>query len=137
MKQSTITFIIIAYNEEKTIKNCISSILAQKVNIRFTIIVVDDGSKDNTCGVVEELGKRHNNIMLIKNGTNRGRGYSRNNGVKNAKTDLIVFVDADIILPHDWLERCLNNINNYDAVGGTAIPDGDVQYPYCNYDLKP
>jgi GT2 family glycosyltransferase len=55
--------------------------------------------------------------------------------VKAASGELIAMVDADICLPSTWLGTCLSSIENYDVVGGTAVPDGDVAYLYNTFRL--
>jgi glycosyltransferase involved in cell wall biosynthesis len=132
------SFVIIAYNEEHNIATCIESILAQKqLGASYEIIVVDDGSHDKTTNIVKTLSKKNKNIKLVSDGHNHGRGYSRDRGVKASTGDFIIMVDADIILPKDWLSVCLKNIKGNDVVGGIAVPDGDVAYVYNLFKLKP
>ncbi|MCD4770898.1 glycosyltransferase [archaeon] len=129
------SFVIIAYNEENTIANCIDSILKQKGLGSYEIVIVNDASKDNTAKVVKEI--RSKNINLISLKENKGRGNARDTGVRNTKGEYIAFIDADIVLPKNWLKTCMTYIRKYDAVGGIAVPDGDVAYLYNKFRLKP
>lgn len=131
------SFIIIAYNEERTISRCLDSILAQNDLSDYEIIVVDDGSKDETVRVVEKYVKNNSKIVLRRLIPNQGRGGARAEGVKNAQGEYVAFIDADIVLPNHWLSTCYSHIVEYDAVGGIAVPDGDVNYLYVLLDLKP
>ena len=137
MKKIDVSFVVIAYNEETTIPRAIKSIYSQKNLENFEIVVVDDCSKDKTFEVVGKLAEKHKEIRLFKNKTNKGRGFSRNFGVLKSKGRYVAFVDADIILPNNWLEVCKKNIEKYDAVGGIAVPDGDINYIYTKYNLTP
>ncbi len=137
MKKIDVSFVIIAYNEETTIPRAIKSIYSQKNLENFEIVVVDDCSKDKTFEVVVKLAEKHNEIRLFKNKTNKGRGFSRNFGVLKSMGKYVAFVDADIILPNNWLEVCKKNVEKYDAVGGIAVPDGDVMYVYRKFNLTP
>lgn len=134
-----ISFVVIAYNEEKTIANCLKSILNQTElkDFDYRIIVVNDGSKDETCSVIKSFAENNPRIHLIDFKENKGRGFARYEGVKEAKGDYIVFVDADIILPTNWLTTCMSNMDRYDAVGGIAIPDGDSTYICQKFSLEP
>lgn len=131
-----ISFIVIAYNEEKNISRTLQAILTQRGLEQFEVIVVNDGSKDNTLAVAQQLAQSHRAIRIIDQ-PNAGRGAARAAGVAAAKGDLLAFVDADITLPADWLQRCLPLMNEYDACGGTAVPDGDVAYVHGLFGLKP
>jgi glycosyltransferase involved in cell wall biosynthesis len=132
------SFILIAYNEEHNISACIDSIMAQTaLGSGYEIIVVDDGSTDKTPTIVRKLLKKNSRIKLVSDGHNHGRGYGRYVGVNTAKGELIGMVDADIILPTNWLAVCLRHIKNHDVVGGIAVPDGDVAYVYNLFKLKP
>jgi cellulose synthase/poly-beta-1,6-N-acetylglucosamine synthase-like glycosyltransferase len=68
---------------------------------------------------------------------NRGRGHARWRGINAARGSFIATVDADILLPLDWLVRAREALSHYDAVGGTAVPDGDVAYLYKHVGLVP
>lgn len=131
------SFVVIAYNEAKNIKNTISAIMALEQLGAFEIIVVDDGSRDETAAIVKQLSVAVEPLRLIELGTNRGRGYARNKGIAEARGEYIATVDADIILPADWLVRVRRAIEDHSAVGGTPVPDGDVAYIYRRFQLTP
>lgn len=82
------------YNEEKTLGTLIEKINQLKfADVEISILVIDDGSKDNSALIAEEYG-----VYLIKNGINRGLGYSFREGVKFAgekKYDILVTIDGD------------------------------------------
>ena len=102
-----ISFIIPSYNSASTVKRAIESILNQNANIRYEIIVVDDGSSDNT----EEVLKVYENNQKIKfyKKANSGVADTRNYGVSKATGDYIIFVDSD-----DYIsENLLNDIEPY------------------------
>lgn len=135
--KNEVSFIIIAYNEEKTIARCIDSILTQNEVVGFNILVVDDGSKDSTGEIVASYAKNDTRVKLHQLGKNEGRGAARAAGIKVATGTYIAFIDADIILPANWLQTCLSYMDRFDAVGGIAVPDGDVNYVYVRFDLDP
>lgn len=91
------SIIIPCYNVEKFVQKCASSILVQK-GFDCELIFVNDGSKDNTLHVLENLAVKDNRIKVI-NQENKGLSGARNTGLENAKGNYIMFVDAD-----DWLE---------------------------------
>jgi glycosyltransferase involved in cell wall biosynthesis len=132
-----ISFVIIAYNEEENIIDCIKSIeTLEKLPSEREIVVVNDGSKDSTAKLVTLYSKKDSTIKLI-NQKNKGRGAARARGFLATTGELIAAVDADIILPPNWLSVCLKWIDKYDAVGGIAVPDGDVAYVFKHFRLKP
>lgn len=88
-----VSIIIAAYNEEKVIANTITSLL--KGNHRnFEIIVVDDGSKDNTAQVVRESFGSEPRVSVVKQ-ENGGKSAALNHGITLARTDILVCLDAD------------------------------------------
>ncbi len=86
-----VSVIIPTYNRGWCIGRAISSIFYQQCE-DYEIIVVDDGSKDNTKDVLSLFGER---IRVIRNSENKGVSYSRNIGIKNAKYPFIAFLDSD------------------------------------------
>lgn len=108
-----ISIIIPLYNKEGTIIRTLSSILSQEYD-DYEVIIVDDGSTDNGLEIVKSL--QSEKIIIICQ-TNKGPSAARNSGVRHAKGEWIVFMDAD-----DWFEKntfCLfetiiNEQNKYD-----------------------
>ncbi len=115
-----ITIIIPLYNAEKTIKKCLNSIFESDFNNKFEVIVVNDGTKDNSLNIVKEFD------VKIINQPNKGAAAAKNNGAKNAKTDLIMFLDSDVILYKDTLQKIYNHL----------IKE-DVDYVSVRYSKKP
>jgi len=100
MKNPKISVIIPLYNKEKSIERSINSILKQTFR-DFEIVVVDDGSTDNSLAVVNAI---KDDRILIVSQRNAGPGAARNTGVKNATANWIVFLDADDEILIDTLE---------------------------------
>ncbi len=92
MQPSVTSVVIPAYNEEKTMGDVLCSTISVMESLRmpFEIIVVDDGSTDNT----RRIATRYK-ATVLSNGKNRGKGYALRNGFKHAKGDIIVTLDAD------------------------------------------
>jgi GT2 family glycosyltransferase len=132
-----VSFVVIAYNEAANIAATIRTITALDGLGKHEVIVVDDGSHDGTAGIVAALAERDPHIRLIRLPENRGRGYARHTGIGDAHGGLIATVDADILLPRDWLVRTRAALGEHDAVGGIAVPDGDVAYLHRRFGLTP
>jgi len=98
-----ISIIIPAYNAEKPLPACLCSLLNQSINASgYEIIVVDDGSSDNTGMVVK--GFKSVNLLRQKN---QGPAAARNEGVKHAKGNIILFTDSDCVPNRDWIEQMI------------------------------
>jgi glycosyltransferase involved in cell wall biosynthesis len=121
-----VSFIVIAYNEEHRIYKTLKSILSQVSKYDYEIIVVNDGSKDDTYNVAVNSLKEFENCRIIDLKENIGRGSARHLGSSLATGNYLAFVDSDVELPSNWLERAASQISKgADAVSGIAIPDGD------------
>jgi len=132
-----VTFVVIAYNEEEGIARCLRSIAAQEGLSSYEIVVVDDCSQDATQSVLSQLMMEIPELQVVRLAANLGRGAARSTGVRAARGDFIAMVDADIILPPDWLARCLSSLEGRDVVSGTAVPDGDVGFLARRFKLEP
>lgn len=97
---SQITVIIPAYNAKKTIDACLQSIY-QQTFASVTIVVVNDGSTDQTAAILE----KHQHRITIVNQHNKGASAARNAGAKIATSPYLLFCDADIELEPMILER--------------------------------
>lgn len=133
-----VAIIVIAFNEERRIELCLHALLVQAVPVSYEVIVVDDGSSDSTARVVERLQTDHPNLRLVRHDVNSGRGAARLSGQNASDTRWIGFVDADIVVPPHWLQRCLEELSSADGVSGIAQPDGDcaVIWRICQPTLR-
>ncbi len=118
MKPKFLSVIIPAYNEEKRIEKTLIKILAylKKKEAKFEIIVVDDGSTDNTINKIIKVSK---DIIIIKNPCNMGKGYSVKSGMLHCKGDYALFTDADLSTPIEEIEKFLAIIPEYDIILGS------------------
>ena len=98
-----ISVIISAYNAEKLLPACLGALLNQSINTSgYEIIVVDDGSSDNTGLVV----KGFESVQLLRQ-KNQGPAAARNEGVKHAKGNIVLFTDSDCVPNRDWIEQMI------------------------------
>jgi glycosyltransferase involved in cell wall biosynthesis len=109
LKDITYSIVIPAYNEGERLRPTLESVLTYIHQHRWDaeIIVVDDGSRDNTAKVVEEFAERDPVVQLLENPTNRGKGYSVANGMLHARGAFLVFSDADLSSPMEELPKLL------------------------------
>jgi glycosyltransferase involved in cell wall biosynthesis len=133
----SVSFVVIAFNEEANIAATISCITKLHELADYEIIVVNDGSRDRTAEIVSSIAAGNANVRQIILPNNAGRGNARRTGVESASGELIATVDADILLPPDWLLRAREALMDSDAVGGTAVPDGDIAYIHRRFGLVP
>jgi cellulose synthase/poly-beta-1,6-N-acetylglucosamine synthase-like glycosyltransferase len=112
-----VSIVIPAYNEEKNIARCINSIRnSEYPKSRIEIIVVDDGSTDNTVRICRQLGVR----VLEQN--HRGKVEALNRGINNSSSDLIITIDADTLVDRYSIREIVKPMNklNIGAVSGIA-----------------
>lgn len=115
-----ISVIVPAYNAEITIKRCLNSIISQTYQ-PLEIIVVNDGSTDDTKRIVEAISKEDDRVKLI-NIDNGGVSHARNVGIDSAKGDYITFVDSDDYIEREMYYHLMNLITRY-----------DVKIAHCSY----
>lgn len=111
MNSVKVSIIVPAYNREKEIAGCIKSLINQTLK-EIEIIVIDDGSTDNTSKVVK--GFDDDRIKLIQT-ENRGQGLARNTGISAAKGEYIGFVDSDDDVSPLMYEKMYENAIKFNA----------------------
>lgn len=131
--QKQVSIIIPAYNVEQYVGVCIDSIIAQTYN-NIEIIVINDGSTDNTYEILAQKSKQSNVKIRLFSQSNSGQSVARNRGIREAKGSYIIFVDSD-----DWLtskfavEKMVNKIENENAdyvQCSLEFVKGSKHYPY-------
>lgn len=108
-----ISIIIPAYNIENYIAKCLDSLLNQTYR-NLEIIVVDDGSSDNTGKVIDDYSSKYDNIKVIHK-KNAGVSAARNSGIEVASGDYIGFVDGDDTVDEEMFGVLIDNAIKYDA----------------------
>jgi len=118
--QQSVSFFMPAYNEEKNIAKAIEEALAflEKKFTKYELIIVNDGSKDNTKKIVESYSKKNKKIKLINHPTNLQYGRAFKSGFENSKNELIFYTDADLQFKINEISNLMKYINNYDLVIG-------------------
>ena len=106
-----ISIILPVYNGEKYIKNAIESVLGQTLT-DFELIIINDGSTDSTLSLINRFKDKRIKIITQEN---LGPGASRNNALKIAEGDYIMFLDADDWFTTDAFETAYAEITKYDA----------------------
>lgn len=111
-----VSIIIPVYNSEKYISKCLDSILNQTYK-NIEILVINDGSKDNSIDILRDYEKKDDRIVVIDK-ENEGVAKTRNQGIKKATGDYIMFIDNDDFIDEDYVETYLKN-TDYDIVIGS------------------
>ena len=118
---TSISIVLPAYNEEKNIAVTVENIVTffSSKNRAHEIIIVDDGSTDNTATLSRVLAKKDPAIRLIRHEINQGKGAAVQSGIQSASGDLVFFFDADGSTPIEEIEKLLPFFTAYDVVIGS------------------
>lgn len=112
MYHPIISIIIPVYNSEKYLDRCLESVLCQTME-NIEVIVVNDGSTDNSIQIINKYLKKYNNLILI-NQKNLGQGIARNAALQICKGEYIGFVDSDDFIRNDMFESMYKKAKKYD-----------------------
>ena len=126
-----ISIIVPVYNEEKTIRKSLNALINQDYPKKdYEIVVVNDGSTDNTARIVKNIARRARvKIRLINLEKNFGRAYAREIGAKKAKYGMLLFIDSRCIAEKDLLKN-LKKINYWPLVGNTYMEKNRSIFDY-------
>lgn len=129
-----ISVVIPAYNEKEYLGPCLDSLVWQKTDYPFEVLVIDNNSKDTTAAIARSF-KDKLNIRII-NEPIQGRGMARYRGFEEAEGDIIFSTDADTILPADWIERFMKYFQNPKVVAVTSLCNIDASSRFDNAVFK-
>ncbi|MCA9942810.1 MAG: glycosyltransferase [Ardenticatenaceae bacterium] len=118
MSQPTISIVVPAYNEERTLPTCLDSLCGQNCSFPYEIIVVDNASTDRTADIAMQAG-----VRLIHE-PRKGVGLARRAGFAAARANIIASTDADCIVPANWLahiQQVFTERPSFIAIGGYAL----------------
>ena len=113
-----VSIVIPAYNAERTLRECLESATALKWHGELEVIVVNDGSTDNTSEVASSFF-----VVKVIDVPHGGAARATNIGIKAAHRNMVVLLEADVMLEKDWLEKILPSFDDPSvaAVGGYAV----------------
>ena len=119
MNKIEVSIIVPIYNAEKYVEACVNSILNQTFS-NFELILVDDGSKDRSLEICEELAKKDSRI-IVTHQENAGSSAAKNTGLKLAQGEYIAFCDADDTIDKEYIENlyCGVVLNKVDVCIGS------------------
>ncbi len=122
-KNPVVSIIIPVYNEQLSISDCLKSIANQRFK-KIEVILIDDCSNDKTSFVAKEIARKAKmDLKVIRNNIRKERGRSRNLGVKTAKGEFILFIDADMQVGKDVIGECINVTEKNPAIKAVIIPE--------------
>ena len=105
-----LSIIVPLYNSEKYLPKCLDSLLDQDIQeSEYEIILVDDGSPDNSRFIAGEYARAHSNIVVISQ-ANKGTSGARNTGLRHASGKYVYFVDPDDYILNNSLSRLLRHM---------------------------
>lgn len=129
-----LSIIVPCYKKGKVVYSAVADIykVANTLAIPFELVLVDDGSSDNTLDELRRFKKGHANCKIVRMKRNMGKGRAVFAGFKHSKGDLVMFIDADRDLPPRQMRLFLDYLERYRAdavIGSKNHPDSIVRYP--------
>lgn len=109
-QKDLVSIVIPAYNAEKTVIETLESVVNQTYK-NIEVIVVDDGSSDNTFNVIKEFAKAYGNMKVLSK-NNEGLPATRNYGFQYVTGEYLVFLDADDLLDASYVSSCVEQYHN-------------------------
>lgn len=122
----SVTVVIPAYNASDVVSDTLTAVrdYLQRADLPHEIIVVDDGSTDQTASLVRE---HPGDIKLLSNGRNRGKGFTVRHGMLEGKCDWVLFMDVDNSTTIDHLDRFAPHAADADVlIASRRLPDSNI-----------
>ncbi|USS85855.1 glycosyltransferase family 2 protein [Fructilactobacillus cliffordii] len=109
MAEYEVSVVLTTYNAEKTLKRAFDSIINQKTNHSFEVIIIDDGSSDDTVSMIKDYANQYDNVSYFSQ-ENSGPSIARNNGIDHAQGQYILFSDDDDEYLPDYIEKAMEQV---------------------------
>lgn len=119
MDEHRLSVVIPCYNCAETLEEALASVYEQGVSTPFEVVMVDDGSTDNTWELMNELAKKYQNVKCYRHDENQGGGATRNTAIEKSSGDMIFCLDSDDILTPGTLGKMAKMAleKNCDGIG--------------------
>jgi glycosyltransferase involved in cell wall biosynthesis len=132
MSQIELSFVIPAYNEEKSIETALGTLdgAVKDKRLPYEIVVVDDGSRDKTLLRAIKYASRNGHVKVISYTPNEGKGYAVRTGFMQTKGEVVVFADSDMDIDLRTVSKYVDALEHGDIVVATKWhPDSRVDMP--------
>ena len=132
MGQVTLSFVVPAYNESAYIETALISLddMVKPKKLLYEVVVVDDGSKDDTLSKAREYANRNEHVKIITYNKNRGKGHAIQAGFMQTTGDVVVFVDSDRDIDVSIISSYVEALKHGDiAIASKWHPDSVVEMP--------
>lgn len=131
-----VSVIIPVYNDPDGLAETLESLSVQTYpSDRHEVIIVDNGSSDDTPAVAHGYCSRYDRFTLVVEASVQGSYAARNRGVRNASGSIVAFVDADVTVPADWLSRVVDAMDGVDYLAcGVRLYSSDAETLAAKYD---
>lgn len=134
-KKLDLSIVIISFNTLNLTKQCINSIKKYIKNLKYEIIVIDNGSTDGSFQYLSKLSSQDNNFVLVKNSENLGFAAGNNIGIKKSKGNFVLFLNSDTKITHNVMPEMLDYMNMKDLgilscklIGSDGVVQGNGGY---------
>lgn len=129
-----LSIIIPCYNEEENLKTYEKELFPHlnKLNKKYEVVLVNDGSKDKTLSEMEKLKEKYKNIKIVNYSPNGGLGYAVKQGIKAAEGNLVVTLDSDLTFHPNLISNLLERYNKGDVdcvIGSPTLAGYDKSVP--------
>ena len=125
---ATVAVVVPCYNVAHIVDQCIESLVQQDYpQAKFSIIAVNDGSTDNTKEHLEHFNT-HPNFYFFNHDKNKGLSAARNTGIENSQSEIVCFLDSDMVIRPDWLQLIVADLMAEEiigVIGDTTLPKGE------------
>ena len=133
---ATVAIVVPCNNVAHIVDQCINSLIRQEYpKDKFSIIAVNDGSTDNTKDHLEVF-KTQPNFYLFDHEKNKGLSATRNTGIKNSQSEIVCFLDSDMVIQPDWLQLIVAEFvadEVIGVIGDTTLPKAERSERLDNY----
>ncbi len=115
------SIVIPCYNSADTLMAQLDRLLPQIADARAELVLVDNNSTDDTAKLIERIAERHD-VTAVHATARQGASHARNIGVSVAKSDRLLFCDADDIVGDNWVRSLVDSLETHDVVTGSLDP---------------
>lgn len=130
MKNKDLSIIILNYNTPDLVINCINSIVDTTKDVDYEIVVVDNGSTDDSLDEISKLKIKNGILKIVRNGENLGFSKGNNHARKVVEGKYILFLNSDTLVHENTLKKSLDYIKSDSSIGAlsikTILPDGTL-----------